>query len=380
MRLSRIFGVAGAVVGLGSCGFQSGVPNAAPAGSAAIVPPYTVLPLVGVSAAQLEEARAARRTIPFFAGSIKSPLDGKTYDVKIVGNNPRTSSGTTAIPYVPIVLVVHFLDGTVLDPEQPACNDAVSVERRVLNGPNFVATVLHSNGDNIGNAQLGDALQRAEFWKILKSSQYHTVLRAARGPVVVHVNAPSSSRTTPGVCSGTKHRIGEIPFGEFTKIAKTLIAKYVTTGQVAILLTYNTFELLPSGCCFLGFHGAIKRPSGIQVMAVAAYNDRGTYGYIPKIADISIMTHEIGELLNDPFISNATPAWGDVGQYPFSCSNILEVGDPLTGTQFDVRLGGFTYHPQELTFFSWFFRTRSIGTGGKYSFLGTFTKPQGVCR
>ncbi len=41
--------------------------------------------------------------------------------------------------------------------------------------------------------------------------------------------------------------------------------------------------------------------------------------------------------------------------------------------------GGFTYHPQELAFFSWFFRTRSIGTGGKYSFKGTLTSTQRLC-
>jgi len=49
----------------------------------------------------------------------------------------------------------------------------------------------------------------------------------------------------------------------------------------------------------------------------------------------------------------------------------LEVGDPLTGTNFKMKHGSFTYHPQELAFFSWFYRTRSVATEGKYSFEGT---------
>jgi hypothetical protein len=96
------------------------------------------------------------------------------------------------------------------------------------------------------------------------------------------------------------------------------------------------------------------------------------------IEDIHAWTHELGELLNDPFVSNATPAWGHIGQVG-GCQNNLEVGDPLTGTAFNLKYNGFMYHPQELAFFDWFFRTPSKGTGGLYSFEGTFTSPQGAC-
>ena len=135
-----------------------------------------VLPLVGVSEAQLDAERAAGRTLPFFKGSIKSLLDGKRYKYRIVGQNPTESHGTTYIPYVPIVLVVTYPDGTVLDPTKPACGDTVSVESRFLNGPNFVPVDLSSNGVDVGTVQVGDAYQRAEFWKVLKSCKYHTDL------------------------------------------------------------------------------------------------------------------------------------------------------------------------------------------------------------
>jgi hypothetical protein len=34
---------------------------------------------------------------------------------------------------------------------------------------------------------------------------------------------------------------------------------------------------------------------------------------------------------------------------------------------------------QDLAFYDWFYRTQSHGTGGKFSFFGTFTGTQGTC-
>ncbi|MBV8196606.1 MAG: hypothetical protein JO263_00605 [Candidatus Eremiobacteraeota bacterium] len=372
----------GLTFALSSCGLRSVVPDGAPRVAQARLPPYGKMPLLDVSESRLDAERSAGRTIPFFKGAIESPLDGKTYHFVIAGSNPNKSSGATHILYVPIVIVFHFPDGTVLDPRKPACNDSVSVEQRLLRGPNFVPADLVSNGVYVGKAQLGDGFQRAEFWKIVKlhGAEYHTILSPIAKPVVIDVNAPSGSTTNAGVCFGASHRIGKISFRAFKSIANDLTEKYATPAALALLFNYNTFIVLPSGCCFLGIHGALKRPTGIQVLAWSAYNDAGSYAYLPTAEDISISTHEIGETLNDPFVRNATPAWGHIGQYPLGCSNLFEVGDPLTGVNFRVKHGRFAYHPQELAFFSWFYRTHSIGTGGKYSFEGTIRKPQPLCR
>jgi hypothetical protein len=340
-----------------------------------------------VRPAQLEAARAAGRTIPFFTGSIKSPLDGKTYGYKIAGKDPHTSDGTTYISYRPILVVLTYPDGSVLDPTKPACGDSVSIERRFLNGPNFVPTDLFSNGVDLGSAQLGDAFQRAEFWEILKGLHYHTVLRLAKKAVVVHVKAEGSSRTLPGVCSGANHRAGRMPIDLFIEMTHNLIDKYATPTEIPILITYNTFEFTSFGfCCVIGFHIAYQRSSGIQTGIACPYNDAGTSAMYPSVADINCATHEIGEVLNDPLPvgspgppANKAPAWGHVGQVA-DCSTLFEVGDPLSGTKFDVKLAGFTYHPQDLAFFSWFFRTKSIGTGGEYSFRGRFKKTQPLCK
>jgi hypothetical protein len=94
--------------------------------------------------------------------------------------------------------------------------------------------------------------------------------------------------------------------------------------------------------------------------------------------DTAIASHEVAEWMNDPFTINPTPPWGHVGQQS-GCQNNLEVGDPLTGTEAPriVMPNGFTYHLQELAFFSWFFGAPSIAINGWYSDNGTFLTDAG---
>lgn len=337
------------------------------------VPRYVTMKPQNVDYANLKQG--ASTTIPFYNGSVKSPLDNNTYQYSIVGKDPTKSNATTKVSFVPIVLVVTFSYGTVLDPRQPGCNDTVSVEDRFFQGPNFVSTPLVSNGIKVGKVQVNDGFQRAEFWTVLKGPKFHIKLVPAVAPIVVNINAPSGSKTETGVCSGQNHNIGEIPLQAYDNIVTGLATTYATTTQVPVVLSYNTFET-EGGCCILGYHNAFGRASGTQVYAVGAYNDAGIFD-VP-IEDIHAWTHEIGELINDPFIDNGTPAWGHVGQVG-GCQNNFEVGDPLTGTAFTLKYKHFTYHPQELAFFSWFYRTPSTGTGGKFSFEGTFTSSQGAC-
>ena len=48
-----------------------------------------------------------------------------------------------------------------------------------------------------------------------------------------------------------------------------------------------------------------------------------------------------------------------------------------------ISLGGFTYHPQELVYFSWFTQTAKpygkYGADDVYSMSGTFTTPAKFC-
>jgi hypothetical protein len=109
---------------------------------------------------------------------------------------------------------------------------------------------------------------------------------------------------------------------------------------------------------------------------VMDFDSSGAFG---GTADISPSSHEIAEWANDPLGNNATPLWGGIGQVG-GCQGNFEVGDPLSGTLFpSVVLSGFTYNPQELAFFSWFYGTPSLGSGGKFSNNGKFSGDAKTC-
>ena len=86
--------------------------------------------------------------------------------------------------------------------------------------------------------------------------------------------------------------------------------------------------------------------------------------------------------MDDPLGTNATPAWGNVGQVS-GCQGNLENGDPLSGKMMPAyMLGGKAFHIQELAFFSWYFNkkgTASLGAGGKFSSNATFAGPAKAC-
>jgi hypothetical protein len=316
-------------------------------------------------------------TLPFFSNSVTSPLDGKKYNYSIVGTDPTLTPASTNIQYVPIALRFTFSNGAILDPTLPGCGDTVSVVDRFYQSPLFNNYAITSNGINVGTTQYEDGFMRAEFWNLVGGTGYHVLLKKRKHQKVIIVDetAPAGSTAVAGACSGSGHDLGEIPYSAFNGIIMTVANKYAKTSQLPIMLAYNVVQT-SGGCCIIGYHGAYGRSGGTQVFATGSYTDAGLFG---NIQDIYAWTHEIGEAFNDPFINNRTPAWGHVGQVS-GCQSNLEVGDPLTGTKgVTFTHSGFTYHGQELAFFDWFFRTPSNGTGGLYSFEGTFKTAQGAC-
>ena len=341
-----------------------------------LTPLYLTLP-AKIDRTALEAQRTAGTTLPFWSGTIKSPLDGNTYGFDIAGADPHTSTTTTDISVVPIVLKIKFPDGHIFDPTKPGCNDTVSVEKRFYSGPDFVGAPLTSNGVSEGTTQLGDADMRAEFYMLDKTTGYHVKLLKVKAPVVITVSFSAGAAEASITCNGNPTVLGAVEINTFDAKLQALAKTHSTSNEVPLFLTYNFVQYIgtTSNCCVLGYHSAFTNV-GTEAYATAGYVDAGIFS---GAQDISAWSHEIGELLNDPFGNNATPAWGHIGQVS-GCQSNLEVGDPLSGTTFTVTLGGFTYHPQDLAFFDWFFRTPSQGTGGKYSFRGTLTASQpAVC-
>jgi hypothetical protein len=143
-----------------------------------------------------------------------------------------------------------------------------------------------------------------------------------------------------------------------------------------VVMTSGT-PSFPTNCCILGYHGAFGSP--VQTYSPADYD---TSGIFSGVSTLTAMSHEIGEWIDDPIGSNPTPLWGHTGQVS-GCQSNLEDGDPLSGTEFPPLLAanGFTYHMQELAFFSWFYRqSPSLGVNNWFSDNNTFTSDAGaVC-
>jgi hypothetical protein len=145
---------------------------------------------------------------------------------------------------------------------------------------------------------------------------------------------------------------------------------------LAIALTSNVF-LAPQSdikkCCVLGFHtsfdvGEITQVKYVQTFIWASWVDQGILG--TSLADVTPMSHEISEWMNNPFGSNLVPEW----QVPNSnlCQNNLETGDPLAtmpNAGYPISIDGFTYHPQSQVMMQWFQRgSASDAVDGAFSF------------
>jgi hypothetical protein len=340
------------------------------------IPIHTVIPRPVDMRAVLDGAKTGK-TIPTFTSSIESPLDGKTYNFTIVGSDPTKAPKSTTVKYFPIAIRWHFPGGVVIDPTKPGCNDTVSVANRFFNSPLFTSVPNTSNGVRLPKTQTTDAFQIAEFYKYTKNSDYHVLLSSTEKNVtVVDETAPSGSTAQTGACSGTGHDLGEIPIDSYDSILQALNLKYTKSASILpVVLSYNIVES-EGGCCILGYHSVMTNHDEPQPYATAAYSDPGIFGASDQ--DIWDWQSEIGDIFNDPFFSNATPAWSVPGTSG-SCQNQLEVG--AAGTpNYEIAENGFTYHLQELVFFSWFFREQpSIGTGGKYSYKGTLNSVEGAC-
>jgi hypothetical protein len=168
-------------------------------------------------------------------------------------------------------------------------------------------------------------------------------------------------------------------------VKATLTTRGINPKTFPMFMLYNSGMSFGNpdninNCCAGGYHGI--NPTGPLTFQTYSPFDFQTNGIFLAANDTVILSHEAAEWMNDPYGVNATPAWGHTGQVT-GCQNNLEVGDPLTGTNVSPLVGknGYTYHLQELAFFSWFYATPSVGIHGWFSDNATFTTDAGkVCK
>lgn len=334
--------------------------------------------------------------------SVISPIDGNTYTYTMVGQNPATPNSLTSVTTYLIPLRVNFRYSTttyVFDPTatDPGCLGGSNTASGLTQAsPIFQKSDYNLGGTDVGPAQYVDAFQRANFWSEVSGTTYGTELAMIVEPVqsvtitsgnsgFVNGTVYTLNGTQCGSNTGNTNRAATIGVANINSIdsaARSIITQLaIPKSAFPIFLLYNAVmsEGSPTNlgnCCVLGYHNAA---SG-QTYGVAEFEGRDDTVF-SGVADITALSHEVGEWMDDPLGTNPTPAWGNIGQVS-GCQANLEVGDPLSGTQFPaITMNGFTYHPQELAFASWFYRLAPSGSvNGWYSNNNTFTQDAGaVC-
>jgi hypothetical protein len=315
----------------------------------------------------------------------------KTFAYTLVGKNPAkaqtnpvTNIQTELIPIKVVLSNNDTYDPTVAD----TCDAGAPAITRVEQSPIFASRGYTWGGTKVDTGQYVDAFRRAEFWKYTKKTGinpgYHVNLVPTTLPAI-EVDVPNGDSTEygPAPCG---EKLASIEINWFDNYLHTTllpaVSADVTPGTFPIFVFRNVvmYDTLTTNCCILGYHSATNTVAGVQTYGTSNYDTTpGGQFFSGGVQDASTLAHEVGEWMDDPFGTNPTKPWGNIGQVT-GCQGNLEVGDPLSGTMLNVTASGFAYHPQELAFFSWFYHQKpSLGVNGWYSNADTFTTPAKKC-
>jgi hypothetical protein len=344
-------------------------------------------------------------SIPNFSG--KYHADGfdpngnanKQWVYNTVGNPPQQGGTTTIrVPIIPVSLDLLNPDGSLF-----IHDDAASDVPPTLNSPLFQNANYSSSSTP---TQFDDAIQRAEYASSAKSD-WHTILQPVVEPAVT-LEIPWDDYGAFMYTSGP--RAGQIEFvlldDTFTQEllfpttfswppdTSTVMGALEASGEITphdltTFLFPDTFTVLSNPCCFIfaGLHWYDTEPGDASngnlqryfIFAEASYytNDFEVGGgVVTGIEDVSTLSHEYSEALNDPFVladgaHDITPWWSS----GFECQDLLETGDvieTLPNQDYPITMNGMTYHPQNEALLQWFEgMTPSDATGGAYSYPDT---------
>lgn len=308
-----------------------------------------------------------------------------TFTYRMVGKNPFVAQAkpSTTIKVTLIPVVIKFSNGDKWDPSAIDSCDTQSALTRVQNSPIFKSQPWSFGPTSVGTGQYIDEFQRGEFYSQTKPTGInpgYNVKLAVTTHAALTLNVPTADAAefTDACGSG---KLGAVSISYLdpqlqSYITGTLGSAASTTFPLFLLGNVVEYQGTPSNCCILGYHNAMTNAGKFQTYGLSMYDNSGDFA---GSSDISALSHEVGEWMNDPNTVNPTKPWGHIGQVS-GCQGNLEVGDPLSGTTITDTLNGKTYHPQELAFFSWFYHsTPSLGVNGWFSSHGTFTASAAAC-
>lgn len=353
---------------------------------------FAVLPAKQFNRQSMHEQSARAVTVPLWSRGITS--GGVHYAYEMVGRSPfakQTVQSDIKAVIIPIKLTFTSAGDAVFDPAQRdvTCSRAGTATALVKASPLFNPIAGYPGGTYVGTGEYVDLFQRANYFTFTNPSGINpdyavNLIHTPTAELTVNV---SGGQVVPGTCGN----IGMMDFTTWDNYLQTVVFPALAAQSppiaspkaLAIFLLYNVvlYDGTPSNCCILGFHSAFSDPAYGNAFHTYASVEFDTNRSFTGVSDISAMSHEIAEWMDDPAGNNPTPSWGNIGQVS-GCQANLEVGDPLSGTltQIYMAANGYTYHVQDLAFTSWFYRqNQSTGVNGWYSFLGNFLAPSAPC-
>jgi hypothetical protein len=292
--------------------------------------------------------------------------NGHTYNYNMVGTAPSTGTSTVIKVYVIPIALKFVASGvtTIFSPETVQSNGASAVTNTV-NSPIFKNMAwVTPEGTHLGSTQYEDAFQRGNFWSTVEGTNYHLRLAA---PKVLPLQTLTVPTADGKVATEFGITVGTADIDWFDGQIEAILTKYnkiITPTSLPIFITYDSY-LTEGECCIGGYHSSYGSTAAPQAYSMFTYIS--TPGIFSQ--DVSALSHETGEWLDDPLVVNTN---GN----PVSCG-ILEVGDPEEGFSedgavygaFPYVLNGFTYHLQDLVYLEYFGAPNTTSVdGGTESF------------
>ena len=312
-------------------------------------------------ASRLKAVHDGATGLPTWTGSFQS--SGVTFPYTMVGTDPAAGSRSTSVPVRILPLRFTFDGGISLD--------GSDVVKDIKHSPIFKNAEYRS-----GRTQYGDAMQRASFWSDVHttSPRYHVLLSHPRVLSTVSLQVPKGSGSAFNTPAGP---VGSVTTGYLFSLLPRLTEFYDPTSLL-IIVTKDV-----AGDSFLGFHFAFT-PAGKTVPMTLIFTGYFTSGGLvgPALSDAYVLSHEVAEWINDPYIANLVPPWRDPAS-GVCFNNLLEVADPvefLPNPSFTVSTDGRTYHVTDTAGISWFAHdVPSRQLGGAYSYAGNLTTFSSLC-
>jgi len=284
-------------------------------------------------------------------GSFKDHT-GQTHTFTMVGTNPAKTNvtTTTTVWIIPVKFVYNASHGNkTFDPNKKKVSNGLTVTQNTLKSPLFNAGIDFKQGaTDLGNTQYEDAFQRGTWWgdDVKKNTKYHVLLKTVLKPEET-INCTDSSCEVETVnFGGPSITVGLADINYYDGLVQTFMKKLGATPNVLPFFIWNDIYLTSGGCCIGGYHGANGGQPGGQTYSNASYAD--VVGVFSQ--DVSAMSHELGEWVDDPFTDNIVNCPAD--------NNILEVGDPIETDPnygaYPYSLHGFSYDLQDLVTLPYF--------------------------